>query len=173
MRWLPFQLNPDLPPAGISRADYIARKWGPGKAASDIYSRVSGVGRQVGIAFAFDKITVQPNTLEAHRLLLYAEKQGRQDALSEELFKAYFIEGGNLTDRDTLVDVGARAGLDAEALRAYLESDQDREVVLRADVEARQAGIGGVPFFIFNRKVGVSGAQEAHTLLEAMEEAAK
>jgi len=171
VRWLPFQLNPDLPPAGISRADYIARKWGPGR-GPEIYSRVSGVGQQVGIPFAFDKITVQPNTLEAHRLLIYAEKHGRQDEVSEELFKAYFIEGLNLTELETLAAIGARAGLDAEATRAYLESGEDRDLVQQADVEARQAGIGGVPFFIFNRRVGVSGAQEAETLLDAMEQAA-
>ena len=118
-------------------------------------------------------IEVQPNTLDAHRLLTYAEQQGRQDEVAEVLFKAYFIDGANLTDKDTLADIGARGGLDREAVRAYLESDQDRERVAQADVEARSAGIGGVPFFIFNRRVGVSGAQDPDTLLEAMEQASK
>ena len=172
MRWLPFQLNPDLPASGISRREYIERKWGPGR-GPEVYSRVAAAGRTVDVAFAFDKITVQPNTLEAHRLLHYAEQHGRQDEMAEVLFKAYFLEGVNLTDRDALAAAAERAGLDREAAAAYLGSDADRERVGQADIEARTAGIGGVPFFIFNRSVGVSGAQEADALLQAMEQACR
>jgi predicted DsbA family dithiol-disulfide isomerase len=168
VRWLPFQLNPDLPEGGIPRAEYIRRKWG---ARGNTYSRVAGVGATVGIPFAFDKIQVQPNTLTAHRLLHFADQQGRQDEVSEELFRAYFIEGANLTDADTLADVAARAGLDRKVVLEYLASDADRELVAAADVDARNAGIGGVPFFIFNRKIGVSGAQDPEVLLQAMEQA--
>ena len=171
MRWLPFQLNPDLPAEGLPRREYIERKWGPGR-SHEVYSRVSGVGRTVDIAFAFENITVQPNTLDAHRLLTYAEREGRQDEVAESLFKGYFIEGANLTDHGALADIGARAGLDRDATLAYLDSDTDLEKVSQADIEARSAGIGGVPFFIFNRKVGVSGAQDADVLLQAMEQAA-
>jgi predicted DsbA family dithiol-disulfide isomerase len=137
VRWLPFQLNPDLPESGIPREEYVARKFGArGKGVNE---RVTLAGRQVGIPFAYEKMKVQPNTLNAHRLMLHAERAGRQDELAEELFRAHFTEGANLTDR--------------------------------ADVEARSAGIGGVPFFIFNRKVGVSGAQDPENLLDAMEQA--
>ncbi len=172
MRWLPFQLNPDLPAAGMPRRDYIEKKWGPGR-GPEVYSRVAGVGREVGVPFAFDNITVQPNTLDAHRLLAYAEGQGRQDEVAEALFKAYFIEGADLTDPAALAEVAAQGGLDRDAALAYLQSDADRERVAQADLEARNAGIGGVPFFIFNRKVGVSGAQGAEVLLQAMEESIK
>ena len=170
MRWLPFQLNPDLPASGMPRREYIERKWGPGR-GPEVYSRVSGVGREVGVPFAFENISVQPNTLEAHRLLTYAEREGRQDEVAEVLFKAYFIDGADLTNNEVLADVGARGGLTREAVLAYLVSDEDRAEVAQADIEARSAGIGGVPFFIFDRKVGVSGAQEAETLLRAMEQA--
>ena len=170
MRWLPFQLNPDLPASGMPRREYIERKWGPGK-GPEVYSRVAAAGRTVDIPFAFEKISVQPNTMDAHRLLNYAGREGRQDELSEVLFKAYFIEGANLSDRQALADAAARAGLDRDAAARYLESDEDRDLVAQADVEARSAGIGGVPFFIFNRRVGVSGAQESAVLLEAMEQA--
>lgn len=170
MRWLPFQLNPDLPASGMPRREYIERKWGPGR-GPEVYSRVAAAGKTVDIPFAFENIAVQPNTLDAHRLLTYAEREGRQDEVAESLFKAYFIEGANLTDRSVLADVGARGGLDRHATLAYLESDEDRERVAQADIEARSAGIGGVPFFIFNRRVGVSGAQDAETLLQAMEQA--
>lgn len=170
MRWLPFQLNPDLPPGGMPRRDYIERKWGPGR-GPEVYDRVRGVGREVGVPFEFENISVQPNTLEAHRLLAYAEHEGGQDEVAEALFKAYFVDGLDLTDPDALADVGATGGLDRQAVLSYLASDADRERVKQADTEARTAGIGGVPFFIFDRKVGVSGAQEADVLLQAMEQA--
>ena len=171
MRWLPFQLNPDLPASGMPRREYIERKWGPGR-GPEVYSRVAAVGRSVDIAVAFENIAVQPNTLDAHRLLTYADREGRQDEVAESLFKAYFIEGANLTDRAALAEAGARGGLDRDATLRYLESDADREAVSQADIEARGAGIGGVPFFIFNRRVGVSGAQDSEVLLQAMEQAA-
>jgi predicted DsbA family dithiol-disulfide isomerase len=168
VRWLPFQLNPDLPESGIPREEYVARKFGArGRSVSE---RVVLAGRQVGIPFAYEKMRVQPNTLNAHRLLYYAEREGRQDALSEELFRAHFVEGANLTDRDTLAGIAERAGLDRAAVASYLAGGEDRDVIERADLEARNAGIGGVPFFIFNRRIGVSGAQDPETLLAAMEE---
>jgi len=171
VRWLPFQLNPDLPETGIPRQEYVERKFGPGGARN--YSRVAGVGKEVGIDFAFDKIKVQPNTVNAHRLMHYAGKHGREDEVAESLFEAYFVEGANLTDLDTLANIGARGGLERTALAAYLAGDADRDIVLKGDIEARQAGIGGVPYFVFNRKYGVSGAQAAETLLGAMLEALK
>lgn len=154
----------------MPRREYIERKWGRGR-GPEVYSRVAAAGRTVDLPFAFDNITVQPNTLDAHRLLGYAERQSRQDAAAEVLFKAYFIEGADLTNRETLADAAARAGLDRDAVLRYLQSDEDRDEVLQADVEARRAGINGVPFFIFNRRVGVSGAQEPDVLVEAMEQA--
>lgn len=166
MRWLPFQLNPDLPSDGIPREEYIARKFGTRGKGN--YERVAKVGESVGIPFAFDKIEVQPNTLNAHRLLTYAEQQGRQHEVAEVLFNAYFIEGANITDLDTLAGVAQRGGLDEAAAKAYLASDTDRDAVANADLEARNAGINGVPFFIFNRAVGVSGAHEPETLVQAM-----
>jgi len=169
VRWLPFQLNPDLPESGIPREEYVARKFGArGKGVNE---RVTMAGRQVGIPFAYEKMKVQPNTLNAHRLMLFAERAGKQDELAEELFRAHFIEGANLTDRDTLADIAGRVGLDRKAAFDYISGDTDREQISRADVEARSAGIGGVPFFIFNRKGGVSGAQDPEMLLDAMEQA--
>jgi predicted DsbA family dithiol-disulfide isomerase len=168
VRWLPFQLNPDLPESGIPREEYVARKFGArGKSVSD---RVTLAGRQVGIAFDYDRMKVQPNTLHAHRLLTYAERAGRQDELAEALFQAHFVEGASLAERETLADIAARAGLDRKAASDFLAGDEERARVAAADVEARNAGIGGVPYFIFNRKVGVSGAQDPGALLEAMEQ---
>jgi predicted DsbA family dithiol-disulfide isomerase len=170
VRWLPFQLNPDLPEEGISRQAYIERKWGP---AGNKYERVAAVGREVGIDFAFNDIKVQPNTVNAHRLMLYGAKHGREDEVAESLFAGYFKEGANLTDRKALADIGVRAGLERDLLEDYLDSDEDKDEILRGDLEARQSGVSGVPFFIFNRKVAVSGAHEPETLLKAMLESKK
>ena len=168
MRWLPFQLNPDLPERGITREEYVARKFGArGKGVNE---RVIMAGRQVGIPFDYEKMKVQPNTLNAHRLMVFAGRSGKQDELAEELFRAHFTEGANLTDVETLAGIAARAGLDRKAAADYLAGDEDRAMVRQADVEARTMGINGVPFFILNRKVGISGAQDAEALLEAMEQ---
>jgi len=104
-------------------------------------------------------------------VMLYAERAGKQDELAEQLFRAHFTEGANLTDKETLADVAARAGLDRKAVAAYLASDEGRALIAQAEREARSAGIGGVPHFIFNRKFGVSGAQDPEALLEAIEQA--
>ena len=169
VRWLPFQLNPDLPEGGIAREDYVARKFGTrGKGVNE---RVTMAGRQVGIAFDYEKMKIQPNTLQAHRLLLFAESRGKQDELAEELFRSHFTLGANLADPAALADIAARAGIERQAAADYLAGDEGREAVAQADVEARSAGIGGVPFFIFNRRIGVSGAQDPDTLFSAMEQA--
>jgi predicted DsbA family dithiol-disulfide isomerase len=170
VRWLPFQLNPDIPEAGIPRKTYLEAKFGSG--ARRNYDRIEAIGRSLGLAFDFDAITVQPNTVNAHRLMRYGALAGCEDATAEALFRAYFIEGRALTDLDVLADIGASAGLDRDALATYLASDEGRAEVLRADLGARQGGINGVPFFIFNRRVAVSGAHEPETLLAAMEKAA-
>jgi predicted DsbA family dithiol-disulfide isomerase len=171
VRWLPFQLNPDLPEEGISRQAYIERKFGPG--GSRNYARVAGVGKEVGIDFAFDAIKVQPNTVNAHRLMMYGAKHGREDEVAESLFRGYFQEGAVLTDKAVLAAIGERAGLNRAALETYLASDEDRDAVLHGDVEARQTGVNGVPFFIFNRRTAVSGAHEPEALLQAMLDALK
>ncbi len=132
---------------------------------------MADVGREVGIDFAFNRITVQPNTLEGHRLMLYGARQGREDEVAEQLFRAYFLEGANLTDTTVLANLGARAGLEPAALAAYLASDDGRQDVLRADRDARRAGIDAVPCFLFNRRTAVSGAQTPEVLLQAMLEA--
>jgi len=169
VRWLPFQLNPDLPESGIGRLDYIQRKFGGGGHAK--YQRVADVGKTVGLDLQFEKISVQPNTVKAHRLLHHAGELGKQDAVAEALFRAYFIEGANLTDSTVLADYAAQAGLDREMTLKYLESGADAEVIRSADIEARNAGVNGVPFFIFNRSIGMSGAQDPEVLLQAMQQA--
>jgi predicted DsbA family dithiol-disulfide isomerase len=164
--WHPYQLNPDLPEAGVDRRDYLERKFG-GRSA-EIYARISAVGAEVGIPFAFDKVVRQPNTLTAHSLIALAGDAGRQDVLIEALFRAYFIDGRDLTTNETLSAVACEAGLAREAVDACMRSTQVRERVKAQDAQARRIGIGGVPFFLFNRRLAVSGAQDPEVLVDAM-----
>ncbi len=171
VRWHPFQLNPDLPASGVPRASYLAAKFGAADRAAAIYSRVKEVGAQVGIPFAFERITLQPNTLEAHRLIAWAQAQddpGATAALVERLFHAYFIDGEFLGDRETLVRAADAAGFASDVARAMLASDEGRDMVADEDRESRSVGIQGVPFFIFNGRTAVSGAHDPPTLLDAI-----
>ncbi len=173
VRWHPFQLNPDLPPAGKDRRQYLEQKFGGPARAKEIYARVEAAGTTVGIPFDFAAIERQPNTLDAHRLLAWAQTrhEGDADALVELLFKAYFIDGLYLGDRDVLVDRAEAAGYDANDARTFLASAALGAETADADRRAREMGVSGVPFFIFDGKTAVSGAQEAATLLEAIRQA--
>jgi len=168
VRWHPFELNPDLPPEGIARRAYLEAKFGGSERTVEIYARVRAVGASVDIPFEFDRIARQPNTRDAHRLIAWAQKRGDADPLVERLFRAYFIEGRFLTDAAELSAIAGEAGLDAAAARALLASDECRAEVEAEYREAQAAGIGGVPFFIFNGRTAVSGAHDPPTLLEAM-----
>lgn len=173
IRWHPFQLNPDLPPEGVDRKAYLEAKFGGPDRAKQIYERVTAAGRTVDIPFAFDAIARQPNTLDAHRLVAWAQSrnEGDADALVEGLFRANFLEGRYVGDRDELADIAVAAGYDPDDARAFLASDELRDAVAQADVRAREMGIGGVPFFIFDGKTAVSGAQEPATIVEAIRRA--
>jgi predicted DsbA family dithiol-disulfide isomerase len=168
VRWHPFQLNPDMPEGGMSRADYVRQKFGD--RADTVYDRVKAVGRSLDIPFAIDTIARQPNTAAAHSLIGLAEAGAPQQRLVEALFRAYFLEGVDLTQRSELERLALEAGLAAEDVQTCLDSEDARQQVRALDVRARQMGVQGVPFFIFNNQVGVSGAHEPETLLQAMEQ---
>jgi predicted DsbA family dithiol-disulfide isomerase len=174
--WHPFQLNPDLPREGVHRKSYLEAKFGGAEHAAMIYERVRAAGTTVGIAFAFDRILRQPNTRDAHRLIAWAQERAGPDGgdrLVERLFAAYFLEGRDPGERKALVAIAGEAGLDAAAARAMLDSEEGREAVLQAQRRAGELGIGGVPFFIFDGRFAVSGAQEPRILADAIAEAAK
>ena len=171
VRWHPFELNPDLPAAGVDRRSYLEEKFGGPERAAAIYARVREAGARAGIAFDFDAIARQPNTRDAHRLIGWAQARGDADALVERLFRAYFLEGRFLGDRATLVALAAQAGFDAEAARAWLASGQGADEIGAAGARARSLGITGVPFFIFDGKVALSGAHPPETMREAIAQA--
>lgn len=173
VRWHAFQLNPDLPVGGVDRRSYLENKFGGPRGATEVYARIEAAGRDVGIPFAFDRIRRQPNTVDAHRLIAWAQSQDPTAAseLVERLFRAFFIEGIDIGNADELARLAAVAGFDAAAARAWLATDAGRADVAAADRRAHELGIGGVPFFIFNQRLGVSGAQPPEVLRDAIEQA--
>lgn len=168
VRWHPFQLNPDLPTDGIPRTSYVEQKFGGAGRAAGVYARVTSAGEAVGIPFRFDRIERQPNTFDGHRLIAWAQQQGDATALVERFFSAFFLEGRRIGDRDELARLAAECGWSHRDAHAMLESDAMREVVENESREAIEVGIQGVPLFIFNGSVAVSGAQDPATLRKAM-----
>jgi predicted DsbA family dithiol-disulfide isomerase len=167
----PFELNPDLPREGIARADYIAKKFGA--RGYSAHERLAHAGAELGIPFAFDKIERQPNTLAAHALIERARLNGVQGAVKEALLKAFFVDGLDLTDEQTLVRVAAEAGLERKEAEAAVADENLRRAVADEEDKARAMGVHGVPFFIFNHRLAVEGAQPPEILLQAMLEAEK
>ena len=159
--WRPFQLNPHMPAEGMDRAEYLRAKFGGPDRAAQIYDAVAQAGLAVGIEFAFDKVERTPSTLNSHRLIRWATTAGCQDAVVEELFRRYFLEGDDIGDAGVLISVAADAGMDADLVADLLAGDADLELIRREDAMARQMGINGVPCFIIDRKYAISGAQDA------------
>jgi predicted DsbA family dithiol-disulfide isomerase len=169
IRWHPFELNPGLPQAGVARDDYVRGKFGD--RAGEIYARVARAGEAVGIGFAFDRIVRQPNTRRSHQLIAAAETAGVQDAVARALFEGYFVQGADLTSDAVLAAIAAGAGLAPETAAAALEDEGLAAQVEAAEERARTLGITGVPFFVFDGRVAVSGAQDPDVLLQAMRQA--
>lgn len=170
--WKSFQLNPDqrTDPARHPE-DYLTEERGiPLATVRQMNARVVEMGRAVGIAFALDRAIIA-NTFRAHRLLHFARAAGKQDAMGERLFRAYFTDGTNVDDPEALVALAVEAGLDRAEVVAMLEGDAHADDVRRDLYEARQLGISGVPFFVLDRKYGVSGAQGGDALLGALTQA--
>jgi predicted DsbA family dithiol-disulfide isomerase len=173
VRWRAFQLNPDIPAGGVDRRSYLEQKFGGPERAKQIYARIKAAGEEVGISFNFDLIVRQPNTVDAHRLIAWAQDNDPavSDALIERLFRAYFVEGIDIGNIDALARLAGDAGFDATAARAWLASDAGRAAIEAEEQRARALGVTGVPFFVFNQRLAVSGAQPSEVLLGAMKQA--
>jgi predicted DsbA family dithiol-disulfide isomerase len=169
VRWHPFELDPDVPHGGVPRKAYREAKFGGPERTAAIHARLSAVGESVGIAFDFDAIAVQPSTLDAHRLIAWAQSRGDAGGLVERLFAAFFVEGRDIADRSELARLAAEAGIDADAAAAMLASDEKAADVRQMERRALEIGVSGVPFFIFGGRVAAAGAQEPSTLLDAIE----
>jgi predicted DsbA family dithiol-disulfide isomerase len=169
VRWRAFQLNPQMPPGGMDRSLYLATKFGGSDRARHVYDAIRRAGEAEGITFAFARIERTPNTVTAHRLLRFAARMGRADAVMDGLFAAYFLEGRDIGERAELAAIATAARCDADAVATYLEGDEDRDAVLAEDAAARAAGIGGVPHFIVAGRYQLPGAQSPEVIARTIE----
>jgi predicted DsbA family dithiol-disulfide isomerase len=173
VRWRPYFLNDWIPREGISREQYLTTKFGSPERYKGIAQRVSAAAAAEGLTYAMDKISRQPNTLDAHRLIRWADEIGKAAEMKQRLMDLYFTAGADLTNHAVLAQAAADIGLDAEATRKALASDKDIAEIEREALSAKEAGIDGVPCFIFGGKFAISGAQAPEYLAEAIERMAQ
>ena len=164
IRWRAFQLNPGMPSEGMDRSRYIEAKFGGPDRARRIHDAVTAVGASEGLDFHFERIRRTPNTLASHRLLRLAARYGRQDAMLEALFTAYFVRGRDIGDHAVLVEIAESVGVATAA--AFLAHGDGIEEAKAEDALARRQGINGVPCFIFNGRFLLSGAQEPESFFQ-------
>jgi predicted DsbA family dithiol-disulfide isomerase len=172
VRWRSFELNPGAPTEAKGRyVDRLSRKYGVDVAqAQAMIDRITSVGAAAGLDFRFD-ISRPGSTFDAHRLLHLAHDRGVQGELKERLFAAMFTEGEPIGDRETLVRLAADVGLDADEARAVLDGDAYADAVRADQAEARELDVIGVPFFVVDRTVALSGAQPPDLLLRVLDRA--
>jgi len=169
VHWRPYFLNDWIPREGISREEYLTTKFGSAERYKGIAQRVGAAAVAEGLVYASDKMKRQPNTLDCHRLIRWADAKGKAAEMKQKLMDLYFTQGADLTDRETLVKAAADVGLDTNTVRADLAIDKDVAAVEQEAQSAKEAGIEGVPCFIFGGKFAVSGAQEPEYLAEAID----
>jgi predicted DsbA family dithiol-disulfide isomerase len=172
IEWHPFQLNPDMPPGGMDRATYLEAKFGGKDKAAQIYARVEDAARDAGLKIDFANIPRIPNTLNAHRLIHWAGLEGRQTLMKAALMRAYWRDGRDIGDLETLADIAGETGLDRPVMARLLASDADRDTIAARDTHARQRGINAVPTFIIANQYVLSGAQPPHLWEQVMTELA-
>ncbi|PKQ11109.1 MAG: polyketide biosynthesis protein [Alphaproteobacteria bacterium HGW-Alphaproteobacteria-1] len=170
IHWQPFQLNPDMPEGGMDRKTYLEGKFGGREGAIRAYAPVLERAEAAGLAIDFAAIPRTPNTLDAHRLLHWAEVEACQDAMAMALFRAYFEEGRDIGDHEVLADIADGLALDAALIRRLLDSDADRAEISERDARFRNMGISGVPTFIVNGKHALPGCQPVETWLRVIDE---
>jgi predicted DsbA family dithiol-disulfide isomerase len=166
--WRPFFLNPWVPREGISREEYLTTKFGSVEAYKGIAGRVVAAADEEGLSYRPDLVKRQPNTIDCHRLIHWAEALGKPAAMKQRLMELYFRDGGDLTDINVLVQAAADCGLDAEDIRRRLATDEDVALISAQAKEASDKGISGVPTFVFAQKYAVSGAQAPEQLAAAI-----
>jgi predicted DsbA family dithiol-disulfide isomerase len=167
-RWRPFFLNPDTPPEGEPYLPFLEQKFGGKAPVEALFEQVRQAGRDYGLDFAFEKISRRANTLQAHRLLFWAQQRGNVDALAERLFVAQFQYGEPVGDLATLVKIATECGYSAAEVNAYLASDDNTKTVREEERIVRQMGIRMVPTFILNNSQVIVGAEDPAILAGAI-----
>jgi len=171
VHWRPYFLNDWIPPEGMSREQYLTTKFGSPERYQGIAQRVRAAAAEEGLDYAVDRISRQPNTRDAHRLIRWAEGIGKAADMKQRLMDLYFTDGADLSDRAVLVRAAADVGLDPEDVRTSLDSDKDIAEIDQEVEAAKEAGIQGVPCFILDGKYAISGAQEPEALAQAIMQA--
>ncbi len=171
--WRPFQLNPTMPLDGMDRTAYLKAKFGSLEVFGKMEEQLLTAGADEGVPFAFQKIQRTPNTFAAHRLVWYAGQRKKQDEVVETLFRAYFLEGKNIGDVKALAHVAVEAGLDRTETEEFLASDKGVTEVKMEEAVGRRLGISGVPYFVINGTVAISGAQPSDIFVSAIGQAGK
>lgn len=171
IRWVPYFLEPHIPREGMPRVDYIGRKFGMFARCTPAHERMLPLGADVGIDFRFERIYRQPNTLDAHRVIKWAQAAGKARPVVERMYSLFFTEGGDLSDREMLVAAARAGGLNGDEVRRDLLTDRDKRYVERQATAAARAGISGVPFFVFGKRISVAGAHEVEVLIGALDQA--
>ena len=170
--WYPFQLNPAMPADGMEVEEYLASRFGDPVDLKPALDKLTEAGKSEGINFNFDKVSRIPNTLNAHRLMRLAEtSQVSAPDLAEEFLRGFFESGLDIGDRDVLSDLALRHGLDYKDINKTLDNDLSRSIVLSQEAQARQRGVSGVPNFLINRRLFLSGAQNTAALVNAFDRA--
>lgn len=172
VHYRPYFLNDWIPREGIARDEYLTTKFGSVERYDGIAKRVGAAAAEEGLVYDASKMKRQPNTLDCHRLIRWAGGIGKSAEMKQRLMDLYFTEGADLTNHAVLVQAAADVGLDAEDVGAALNSDQDVEAIEQEAQSAKNAGIEGVPCFIFDGKFAVSGAQAPEYLAAAIERVA-
>ena len=162
--WRPFLLNPDMPRGGMARPDYVIRKFGGEDRARRLYGSIAEIGRAEGVLFRFDRIRRTPNSVDAHRLVRWAGRFGRADAVVEALLSAYFTDGRDIGDSAVLVAIASACGLDPTAARQFLAGEDDVDSVHADNLRAHRLGINGVPCFVIGGHHAIAGAQEPEVI---------
>ena len=169
--WRPFELNPDMPKEGMDRRAYRVAKFGSPQRSRELDARPEAVGATAGIDFAFERIARTPNTFDAHRLIRFAQRVGKGDAVVEALFRRYFLDGEDVGRREVLLDAARAAGLDDAAVATMLDGDEGAAEVRAAEREAWRLGVSGVPMFVIDGEPHIAGAQDAGTIAAALRDA--
>lgn len=172
VRWRPFQLDPSIPKSGVPRQAYHEKKFGTGPRLAELHKPLVEAGEREGIPYAFEKIAVTPNSLDAHRLIRWAHTHDLQGEMVERLFSLYWIEGADIGSRDVLVKAAVEVGLDGTLVAQLLQSEADLDAVIAEVNQASEIGITGVPTFVLAGRYGVVGAQSPKVLASAITRAA-
>lgn len=168
--WRIFELNPDMPPEGMDRKAYLEAKFGGPEGAEQVYSRIRREAERSGLDLKFERIARTPNTFDAHRLIRWAQAQGVQDRVADELFRRYFEQGADISEHAVLIDVAEAAGMEREVVARLLEGDADREALRKEEESIRGMGVQGVPCFVIGGKYVLQGAQESETWKQVLTE---